>query len=94
MTTLFWTVFKKHDSIQQDKAPVEDPAHFAGPFDASWGTDKWGELFKNANRVQNGKLFEWQTQTVAPGGYWLRLLVTNGNGNYGEPCTMHVTVAF
>ena len=60
--------------------------------DASWGTDKWGELYKSTNRVQDGKLFDWQTPTVAPGGYWLRLLVTNSSGNYGEPCLMHVTI--
>ena len=60
--------------------------------DASWGSENWGELYKNANRVQDGKLFEWQTRTVAPGGYWLRLLVTFRDGNYGQPCMIHVTI--
>ncbi len=40
----------------------------------------------------NGKLMEWQTRTVEPGVYWLRLLVTRSNGQYGLPCTIRVVV--
>lgn len=60
--------------------------------DASWGSERWGELYQSADRVVNGKLMEWQTRTVEPGVYWLRLLVTRSNGQYGLPCTIRVVV--
>jgi len=52
----------------------------------------WGELYQSKERVVNGKLMEWQTRTVAPGVYWLRLLVTRHDGNYDQPCELRVVV--
>ncbi len=60
--------------------------------DASWGSERWGELYRSSDRVVNGKLMEWQTRTVEPGVYWVRLLATRSNGQYGLPCTIRVTV--
>jgi tetratricopeptide (TPR) repeat protein len=53
----------------------------------------WGELYKGSKPVVNGVLMVWVTRTVAPGVYWLRLIVEDPTGNYPEPCEVRVVVA-
>jgi hypothetical protein len=60
--------------------------------DVAWGSEKWGELYQSTKPVVNGNLLNWDTTTVEPGVYWLRLLVTHTNGQYGDPCEVRVTV--
>lgn len=75
-------------------ANIQDLAFYKVQYmpDASWGSEKWGQLYQSAKPVVNGKLMDWYTQTVAPGVYWLRLLVTHTNGQYGDPCEIRVVV--
>ncbi len=82
------------NQVFQGTANTQDFIFYKVQFmpDGSWPNGSWGELYKNVNRVTSGKLFEWQTGTVAPGGYWLRLLVTRLDGSYGQPCLWHVTI--
>lgn len=61
--------------------------------ESSRGTGNWGELFKNETPVpQTGKLMDWYTYSVAPGVYWIRLIVADHTGNYPEPREIRVQV--
>ena len=42
--------------------------------------------------VQGGTLGSWSTAGLAPGPYWLRLVVVDQTGNYPNPCQVRVTV--
>lgn len=51
-----------------------------------------GQLNQSNQRVIEGELMEWRTDTVPPGVYWLRLIVEDPTGNYPEPCEIRVIV--
>ena len=40
----------------------------------------------------DGLLIEFNTRTVPKGAYQLRLLAVDRTGNYGEPCTVGITI--
>ncbi|HIQ05884.1 MAG TPA: hypothetical protein EYH31_09375 [Anaerolineae bacterium] len=56
------------------------------------GDSTWRFLTRFEQPVTDGKLMDWHTYTVAPGIYWLRLVVVDQTGNYPEPCEIKVTV--
>ena len=64
----------------------------------------WGELYaneKNPRKLQTGAprpvvdglLMTWDTKTVQPGLYWLRLVANQSDGNYPAPCTIKVNIS-
>lgn len=59
----------------------------ARPGDAIWLTLQAGRT-----PVQEGDLGQWDTRTLSPGEYLLRLVVTDNQGNSLEPCTISVYV--
>lgn len=76
-------------------ANVDDFLYYKVQFmpESSWGTEQWGILYQGKTPLaQVGKLMDWYTNTVAPGAYWLRLIVADRTGNYPEPCLLRVVV--
>ena len=56
------------------------------------GAQVWGFMASFEKPVINGVLMNWDTTTVTPGDYRLRLVVVDQTGNYLEPCGIQVTV--
>ena len=52
----------------------------------------WALLYRSAAAVADGLLIEFNTRTVPKGAYQLRLLAVDHTGNYGEPCTVRITI--
>ena len=52
----------------------------------------WALLYRSAAAVADGLLIEFNTRTVPKGAYQLRLLAVDRTGNYGEPCTVRITI--
>jgi len=52
----------------------------------------WALLYRSAAPVADGLLIEFNTRTVPKGAYQLRLLAVDRTGNYGEPCTVSITI--
>jgi len=52
----------------------------------------WALLYRSAMPVAGGQLIEFNTRTVPPGSYQLRLVAVDKTGNYGPPCTVALTV--
>jgi hypothetical protein len=52
----------------------------------------WALLYRTERAVSDGLLVEFNTRTVPRGGYLLRLLAVDRTGNYGEPCTVRITI--
>lgn len=52
----------------------------------------WALLYRSAAPVTDGLLIEFNTRTVPRGAYQLRLLAVDRTGNYGEPCTVSITI--
>ena len=52
----------------------------------------WALLYRSAAAVADGLLIEFNTRTVPKGAYQLRLLAVDRTGNYGEPCTVSITI--
>jgi hypothetical protein len=48
------------------------------------GAAEWSFLTRGDTSVSGGPLMTWETSTVAPGTYWLRLIVVDKTGNYWE----------
>ncbi|HOG48807.1 MAG TPA: hypothetical protein PLJ35_17850 [Anaerolineae bacterium] len=54
----------------------------------------WSFLARFEQPVSDGVLMEWDTTTVPPGVYWLRLVVVDNTGNYWpDYAQVRVTVA-
>lgn len=53
---------------------------------------RWTLLYRSAAPVADGLLIEFNTRTVPKGAYQLRLLAVDRTGNYGEPCTVGITI--
>lgn len=51
----------------------------------------WTMLYRSAQPVRDGLLVEFNTRTVPPGAYQLRLLAVDRSGNYPAPCVVQVT---
>lgn len=52
----------------------------------------WSVLYRSESPVTTGRLMEFNTSTVSPGSYRLRLVVVKQDGNYPAPCEIQVTV--
>ncbi len=52
----------------------------------------WALLYRSTAPVADGLLIEFNTRTVPKGAYQLRLLAVDRTGNYGEPCTVGITI--
>jgi len=54
----------------------------------------WSFLARFEQPVSDGVLMEWDTTTVPPGVYWLRLVVVDNTGNdWPDYAQVRVTVA-
>lgn len=52
----------------------------------------WNMLYSSGSPVAGGLLVEFNTKTVQPGVYLLRLTAVDRTGNFPEPCTVKVEV--
>ena len=59
----------------------------ARPGDTLWQTIQAGR-----DIVQEGELGQWDTRTMAPGDYMLRLVIVDNQGESLEPCVIRVNV--
>jgi hypothetical protein len=59
----------------------------ARPGDTLWQTIQAGR-----DIVQDGELGQWDTRTMAPGDYMLRLVIVDNQGESLEPCVIRVNV--
>lgn len=56
------------------------------------GDPVWLPILVGQQVVKNGVLGTWETSTLTPGDYMLRLVVTDNVGNELTPCSIQVTV--
>jgi hypothetical protein len=56
------------------------------------GTNAWATVSAGDQRVQNGKLGDWDTTTLANGDYFLQLVLIDNVGVTLEPCVIAVRV--
>jgi hypothetical protein len=56
------------------------------------GETVWLTIQAGRDVVQEGDLGQWDTRTLAPGDYMLRLVVTDNQGESLEPCVIRVRV--
>jgi hypothetical protein len=59
---------------------------------APMGTQDWTTISADREAVQNKKLGEWNTSSLANGDYFLRLVITDNVGESLEPCVIAVRV--
>ena len=59
---------------------------------APLNTDTWATIAANRKPVDNGPLGQWDTTTLAPGDYQLRLVVVNTQGQSLPPCIIPLRV--
>ena len=52
----------------------------------------WGFISRYDTPVEQGVLGQWNSDTVSPGGYSLRLVVVDQTGNFPEPCVIRLRV--
>ena len=56
------------------------------------GETAWLTIQAGRDIIQDGDLGQWDTRTLAPGDYMLRLVVTDNQGESLEPCVIRVRV--
>jgi hypothetical protein len=56
------------------------------------GETTWLTIQAGRELIQDGDLGQWDTRTLAPGDYMLRLVVTDNQGESLEPCAIRVHV--
>ncbi len=71
-------------------ANIDDFDYYKFEFRAPGGD--WSFIERHDSAVLEGVLGAWNTGTVAPGEYDLRLVVVDSIGNYPEPCTIRLVV--
>jgi len=59
---------------------------------ASQGSDTWATISAGRAIVNNGPLGRWDTTTLTPGDYQLRLVVTDNQGQALQACVVPVRV--
>ena len=59
---------------------------------APQGTDVWATISAGRELVKNGNVGFWDTATLTPGDYQLRLEVTDNQGQAYPPCVVPVRV--
>lgn len=57
------------------------------------GAEAWATVSAGREIVRNGDLGLWDTSTLTPGDYQLRLLVTDSQGQFYSPCIISVRVS-
>ena len=73
-------------------ASVENLAYYKIEYRPA-GATTWNYLTQvDGQKVQNDKLMDFHSTTVAPGVYDFRLIVVDRSGNYPPPCEITVTV--
>jgi len=60
---------------------------------APLNTNTWATIAADRSPVDNGKLGQWDTTTLAPGDYQLRLVVINTTGGALPPCIIPVRIS-
>jgi hypothetical protein len=60
---------------------------------APLGADTWATISAGRDRVNEGSLGQWDTSSLAPGDYQLRLVVTDNQGQALPACVVDVRVA-
>jgi hypothetical protein len=56
------------------------------------GETVWLTILAGRDIIRDGELGQWDTRTLAPGDYMLRLVVTDNQGESLEPCVIQVRV--
>jgi hypothetical protein len=59
---------------------------------ARLGETVWQTIQAGRDIVENGELGQWDTRTMAPGDYMLRLVIVDNQGESLEPCVIRVNV--
>lgn len=59
---------------------------------APQGTDSWATISAGREIIRNGDVGMWDTSTLTPGDYQLRLEVTDNQGGSYSPCVISVRV--
>lgn len=57
------------------------------------GADTWATISAGTDPVKNGEVGLWDTSSLTPGDYQLRLLVTDNQGQAYPPCVISVQVS-
>ena len=57
------------------------------------GSDVWATIAAGRNTVVDGSLGQWDTSTLAPGDYQLRLVVSDNQGRVMPACLIRVRVS-
>lgn len=73
-------------------AAIPDLEYWKAELSAQDGGQGWTLLYRTSVAVTDGLLIEFNTRTVPKGAYQLRLLAVDRTGNYGEPCTVGITI--
>ena len=60
---------------------------------APLGTETWATISAGRDRVSEGSLGQWDTTSLSPGDYQLRLVVTDNQGQALPACVVDVRVA-
>lgn len=71
-------------------AAIENFDYYKFEFRGAGGD--WSFIERHNAPVNGGVLGSWNTDTVAPGEYELRLVVVDTSGNYPEPCIVRLIV--
>jgi hypothetical protein len=72
-------------------ASIENFDYYKFEFRSTSSQD-WNFITRYDNSVTEGLLGSWNTDTVPPGEYELRLVVVDSTGNFPEPCVTRVIV--
>jgi hypothetical protein len=57
------------------------------------GAETWATISAGRERVQDGSLGQWDTTSLSPGNYQLRLVVTDNQGQALPACVIDVSIA-
>jgi hypothetical protein len=57
------------------------------------GSDAWATIAAGRDRVIDGPLGQWDTATLSPGDYQLRLVVSDNQGRALPPCLIKIRVS-
>lgn len=73
-------------------ANVENLDYYKLELGVGESPDQWAFLFSRQEPVVNGTLGSWNSGTVPPGVYTIRLVVVDRTGNYPPPCQVTLKV--
>jgi hypothetical protein len=73
-------------------ASIENFEYYKFEFRPAASAEDWNFINRYNNSVVEGVLGDWNTDTVPPGEYELRLVVVDNTGNFPEPCVTRLIV--